>query len=149
MEVWTVRNQGPDGPRPGARASVHAWQVGRFKPSGRTVRMYAGATEFADSAWIDVEPKRGENFREKNLIYYLLLGQKVKKLDVYWLIDRLLVFQSTVVLHIYIGGGLDLLQIDSRVNPADLTNKSCKKLRILIDSACGRTWKGNVPLGHF
>jgi hypothetical protein len=50
-------------------------------------------------------------------------------------IDRLLVFQSAVALHIYKGGGLDPLQVVSQVNQADLANKSCKKLGILTDSA--------------
>jgi hypothetical protein len=35
----------------------------------------------------------------------------------------------------YKGGGLDPLQVSSRVNLADLANKSLKKVRTLIDSA--------------
>jgi hypothetical protein len=41
---------------------------------------------------------------------------------------------------IYIkGGGLDPLQVGSRVNPIGLANKSRKKSRTLIDSAHART----------
>jgi hypothetical protein len=44
------------------------------------------------------------------------------------------------------------LQTDSRVNPADLANKSRKKLEILIDSARGRTVRAttvDLLLGQF
>jgi hypothetical protein len=56
-----------------------------------------------------------------------------------------------------IGEGLDPLQVVSRVNPADLANKSSKKLEILTDYAHARTvWTANRsalgrdrPRGHF
>jgi hypothetical protein len=47
--------------------------------------------------------------------------------------------QSAVALHLYKGGGLDLLQTDFRVNPAVLGNKSREKLGTLTDSAHART----------
>jgi hypothetical protein len=47
--------------------------------------------------------------------------------------------QSAVVLHLYKAGGLDPLQVVSRVNPTDLANKSRKKLGTLTDSAHART----------
>jgi hypothetical protein len=67
--------------------------------------------------------------------------------------------QSVVVLHLYKGGGLDPLQVVSGVNPADLANKSRKKLETLTDSA--HVWTVRVttadrpasepdrPHGHF
>jgi hypothetical protein len=39
----------------------------------------------------------------------------------------------------YKGEGLDPLQVGSRVNTADLANKSCKKIETLTDSAHART----------
>jgi hypothetical protein len=44
-----------------------------------------------------------------------------------------------VALHLYKEEGLDPLQVISRVNSANLANKSCKKLRTLIDSSHART----------
>jgi hypothetical protein len=44
-----------------------------------------------------------------------------------------------VALHLYKGGGLDPLQVDSRVNHVDLANKSHKKLGTLTNSAHKRT----------
>jgi hypothetical protein len=47
--------------------------------------------------------------------------------------------QSTVPLYLYKGGGLNLLQVGSQVNPTGFANKSCKKSRTLTDSAHART----------
>jgi hypothetical protein len=51
----------------------------------------------------------------------------------------LLGVQSVVALHLYKGGGLDLLRTDFRANPAVLGNKSREKLGTLTDSAHART----------
>jgi hypothetical protein len=47
--------------------------------------------------------------------------------------------QSVVALHLYKGGGLDLLQTVSRDNPAVLGNKSHEKLGTLTEYAHART----------
>jgi hypothetical protein len=47
--------------------------------------------------------------------------------------------QSVVALHIYKGGGLDPLQVGSRVNLACLANNSCKKSRTITNSAHTQT----------
>jgi hypothetical protein len=39
-QARTVRDQGPDGPRPGAGAKVPCLTAGRSAPTGRTVRAY-------------------------------------------------------------------------------------------------------------
>jgi hypothetical protein len=44
-QARTVRDQGPDGPRPGAGAKVPCLTVGRSAPTGRTVRACAGGGE--------------------------------------------------------------------------------------------------------
>jgi hypothetical protein len=44
-----------------------------------------------------------------------------------------------VALHLYKGGGLDQLQVGSRINPVGLANKSCKKSGTVTDSAHART----------
>jgi hypothetical protein len=46
---------------------------------------------------------------------------------------------SVVALHLYKGGGLDSLQVGSRVNPAGLANKSRKKFGTLTNSVHART----------
>jgi hypothetical protein len=53
--------------------------------------------------------------------------------------DRLWGVQSTVALHLYQGGGLDLLKVVSQANPVVLANKSREKLRTLTESMHART----------
>jgi hypothetical protein len=53
------------------------------------------------------------------------------------LVDRLLGAQSAVALHLYKGGGLDPLQVGSRVNHVGLANKSRKKSGTITDSVHG------------
>jgi hypothetical protein len=88
-ETWTVCGQGSDGQRPGTEARVPACRAGQSVRGGQTVRVCAGAVEFADDVWIslprgtptgrrdprvclgisrppktplnDIEPKRGED----------------------------------------------------------------------------------------
>jgi hypothetical protein len=60
--------------------------------------------------------------------------------------------QSAVALHIYRGGGLDLLHAISQANSVDLANQSCKKLGTLTDYV--RAWtvratRANRPSGQF
>jgi hypothetical protein len=52
--------------------------------------------------------------------------------------------QSTVTLHLYKGGGLDLLQVGSRVNPIGLANKSREKSGTLTDSTHARTIRATM-----
>ena len=44
-QAQTVRDQGSDGPRPGAGAKVPCLTAGRSAPTGRTVRACAGGGE--------------------------------------------------------------------------------------------------------
>ena len=54
----TVRTQGPDGPRPGARLGLLPdGRTVRAAPWGRTVRAYAGATEDRRRR-LDLAPRR-------------------------------------------------------------------------------------------
>jgi hypothetical protein len=53
----TVRDLGPDGPRPGAGARVLCLTAGRSAPWGRTVRSCAGAAEVAGGG-LDLAPGR-------------------------------------------------------------------------------------------
>jgi hypothetical protein len=68
------------------------------------------------------------------------------------LIDRLWGVQSVVALHLYKGGGLDLLQVVSRANPAVLANESREKFGTLTDSAHARIVRATTvdrPRGRF
>jgi hypothetical protein len=55
--------------------------------------------------------------------------------------------QSAVALHLYKGGGLDLLQTVSRVKPAILGNKCHEKLGTLTVSAHVRTVRATTADG--
>jgi hypothetical protein len=52
--------------------------------------------------------------------------------------------QSIVALHLYKGRGLDPLQVGSRVNHVDLSNKSRNKFETLTDSAHARTVRATI-----
>lgn len=56
--------------------------------------------------------------------------------------------QSVLALHLYKGGGLDPLQVSSRVKLTGLANNSCKKIGTPTDSAHAwtvRATKANNP----
>jgi hypothetical protein len=60
--------------------------------------------------------------------------------------------QSAVALHIYRGGGQDLLHAISRANSVDLSNQSCKKLETLTDHVRARSVRAthaDRPFGQF